>query len=73
MWHLVPATEASNVIDCKWVFKVKKVDGSVDHYKARLVVKGFKQRYGIDYDDTFSSVVKPATICLVLSLVVSRN
>jgi hypothetical protein len=37
------------------------------------VAKGFKQRYGIDYEDTFSPVVKAATIRLVLSLVVSRN
>jgi hypothetical protein len=45
-WHLVPAT---NLIDCKWVFKVKhKVDGSIDRYKARLVAKDFKQCYGID-------------------------
>lgn len=45
----------------------------IDRYKARLVDKGFKQRYSIDYEDTFSPVVKSATICLVLSLVVSRG
>jgi hypothetical protein len=73
-WHLVPATQATNIIDCKWVFKVKKrADGSVDRYKTHLVAKGFKQRYDIDYDDTFSVVVKAATIRLVLSLVVSHN
>jgi hypothetical protein len=73
-WHLVPATQASNVINCDWVFKVKKMaGGSVDRYKARLVTKGFKQRYGINYDDTFSHVVKAATICLVLSIAVSHN
>jgi hypothetical protein len=62
------------LIDCKWVYKVKhKVDGSIDRYKAHLVAKGFKQRYGIDYDDTFSHVVKFATIQLVLSLAVSQG
>jgi hypothetical protein len=62
-WHLVPLGQAQNVIDNKWVYKVKtKADGSVDRYKARLVARGFKQRYGLDYEETFCLVVKVATI-----------
>jgi hypothetical protein len=73
-WRLAPPQSNCNVIYCKWVYKVKhKADGFVDHYKARLVAKGFKQRLGIDYDDIFSPVVKPATIRLVLSLAVSQG
>jgi hypothetical protein len=73
-WHLVPPKRGCNLIDCKWVYRIKKKsDGTIDHYKARLVAKGFKQRYGLDYEDTFSLVVKAATIHLVLSIVVSRG
>ncbi len=73
-WHLVPPKKGLNVIDCKWVYKIKrKPDGSLDRYKARLVGKGFKQRYGIDYEDTFSPVVKVATIRTILSIAISRG
>ena len=73
-WHLVPRPKGKNIVGCKWVYKIKrKADGTVDRYKARLVAKGFKQQYGIDYEETFSPVVKAATIRFILSIVVSRG
>ena len=73
-WHLVPPNRTKNVIDCKWVYRIKKhADDTIDRYKVCLVDKGFKQRYGIDYEDTFSPVVKIATVRLVLSISVSKG
>jgi hypothetical protein len=73
-WHLIPPAPGQNLVYCKWVFKIKRrPDGTIDCYKARLVAKGFKQCYDIDYDDTFSPVVKFATILLVLSITVSQG
>jgi histone deacetylase 1/2 len=66
-WHLVPPPKRRNIIDSKWVYKIKrKADAMIDRYKAHLVAKGYKQRYGIDYEDTFSPIVKAATTRLVL-------
>jgi hypothetical protein len=46
---------------------------TIDRYKACLVAKGFRQQYGMDYEETFSPVVKAATICVVLPLPISRG
>ena len=73
-WDLVPPPPHINIVTGKWVFGHKlHPDGTLDCYKARWVLRGFTQRPGIDFGETFSPVVKPATICTVLSLVVSQN
>lgn len=72
--HLVPTKHGVNVIDSKWGFKIKKRAGcTIDRYKARLVAKRFKQRYGLDYKGTFSLVVKPVIVHLILSIAISKE
>jgi hypothetical protein len=57
---------------CKWVFYHKlKLDGSLDRYKACWVLCGFSQEQGVYFDETFSLVVKPATVRVILSIALS--
>jgi hypothetical protein len=73
-WDLVPPPPGANIVTGKWIFRHKfHADGSLDCYKARWVLRGFSQRPGIDFDETFSPVVKPATVRTVLNLAVSRG
>ncbi|WVZ99464.1 hypothetical protein U9M48_044755 [Paspalum notatum var. saurae] len=73
-WTLVPRPPHANVVTGKWIFRHKlNSDGTLDRYKARWVLRGFTQRPGVDFDETFSPVVKPATIRTVLSLALSNN
>lgn len=61
-------------IGCKLVLRVKEnPDGSTNKYKSRLVAKGFHQRYGDDYTETFSPVIKPVTVRPILTLVLSQG
>jgi hypothetical protein len=73
-WDLVPLPHSPNVVTGKWIFKYKfKADKTLDWYKARWILCGFTQHLDIDYDETFSPVVKLAMIHIVMSLALSRD
>lgn len=68
-WTLVDPPSGANVIKSKWVFRVKvHPNGTVDRYKARLVVKGCSQKSGVDYFDTYSPVTKLTSVRCLLSI-----
>ena len=68
-WKVVPRPVEKSVVGSRWIYKVKQaVDGSVEKYKAIFVAWGFSQVEGIDYEDTFTLVVRYSSIRSVLSL-----
>ena len=71
-WELVQLPKGKKVVGCKWVFTVKQnPKGEVHRYKARLVPKGYSQTYGIDYDETFTPVVKMGNVRTLISCAVN--
>nr|GEU35726.1 zinc finger, CCHC-type [Tanacetum cinerariifolium] len=73
-WVLFDLPPYCKPLGCKWIFKRKmKFDGTIDKFKARLVIQGFRQKEGIDFFDTYAPVALITTIRLLLDLSAIQN
>ncbi|KAL5769249.1 hypothetical protein ACOSQ2_016032 [Xanthoceras sorbifolium] len=72
-WELTELPPGKKALHNKWVFRIKEEHNGNKRYKARMVVKGFQQKEGIDYNEIFSPIVKLTTIRLVLKIVAAEN
>lgn len=70
-WTIAHRPTGVNTVESKWVFRMKlNEDGTADRFKARLLSHGYSQIHGLDYDETFSPVVKATMIRLILAIAV---
>ena len=72
-WDLCKFPVGKWALQNEWVYTLKEVDGDKKIFKARLIVKGFAQKKGIDFDEIFSPVEKMTSIHIVLSIVASKD
>ena len=69
VWEVVPRPEGKQVVGSRWIYKVKNAaNGSVEKYKGRFVAKGFSQKEGIAYEETFAPVARYSSIPTIISL-----
>ena len=69
VWDIVPKPEGKSIVSSKWIYKIKHAaDGSIEKYKARFVARGFSQKEGIDYEETFAPVAWYTSIRAIMAL-----
>jgi hypothetical protein len=74
VWKLEKISKGAKTVGCKWVYKIKRDSkGNINRFKVRLVAKGFTQREGIDYNETFSPVSFKNSFRIIMALVAHYN
>ena len=74
VWDIVPRPKNKSIVSSKWLFKIKHAaDGSIDKYKARFVARGFSQKEGIDYEETFAPVARYTSVRTILAIATSKG
>ena len=69
VWDAIPRPKGKSVVPSKWIYKIKHAaDGSIEKYKERFVARGFSQKEGVDYEETFAPVARYTSIRSVLAL-----
>jgi hypothetical protein len=69
VWEIVPRPKSKDVVSSKWLFKIKHVaDENIEKYKARFIARGFYQKEGIDYEETFAHVARYTSIRTIIAL-----
>ena len=70
VWDLVELPNGAKQVRCKWVYKTKRDSkGNIERYKSRLVAKGYTQKDGVDYKETFSPVSKKDSLRIIMAMV----
>lgn len=73
-WTLTKLPAEAKRIGVKWVYKTKYTEhGKIDKYKARLMAKGYSQKYGVDYTKVFTPVVRMDTVRMIIALAAHKN
>lgn len=73
-WELMELPVGGKAIGVKWVYKTNfNENGEIDKYKARLVVKGYSQKHGINYTKVFEHMAWLDTIRLIIALATQKN
>ena len=72
-WELVELPSGRKPVGCKWIFKTKHGNNGKEHYKAQLVAKGYTQKHGEDYNETFSPVFRYSSVQALLAFAVQNG